>query len=187
MPKQFQEVGSNNWSQADENNRSQADVKYLVSDQGLPSTNCWVKLARKWNICFRKNVEFLEFLSHWNKSKTFCYRESKWTERGSAWSTPKPSFRAIPVRCGKPGFNLWSTTSPWLGSICYAKLLPEDWFWLSEIPSLGQRRDCAPQPRHEGICKVCGKTTLNPCPALFGAISIFPLSHGINPHHQGMC
>lgn len=85
---------------------SRADVKHLVSDQGLPSTTCWVKLARKWNICLRKNVEFLEFLSHRNKSKTSSYRESKWTERGSAWSTAMPSFEAIPVRYGKPGLNL---------------------------------------------------------------------------------
>lgn len=70
---------------------SQADVKHLVWNQGLSSTECWVKLARKWNICFRKNVKFLEFLSDQNKNKTSCYRESKWTERASAWSTAKPS------------------------------------------------------------------------------------------------
>lgn len=42
-------------------------------------------------------------------------------------------------------------------------------------------------PRGWGICSGCGKTPSNPCSALFGANSTFPVSHGVNPHQQGMC
>lgn len=38
-----------------------------------------------------------------------------------------------------------------------------------------------------GICSGYGKTLSNPCSALFGANSTFPVSHSVNPHHQGMC
>lgn len=37
------------------------------------------------------------------------------------------------------------------------------------------------------ICHDCGNIMSNPCSALFGANSIFPLSHAVNPHHQRMC